>query len=76
MAKKDYSKSDNRNYLISLSASIFTVILITIVDAIIDIFNAYDCNITPFLAKIGIIGVLLVVFFSIKRQYNEDHRKR
>lgn len=76
MAKKNYTKTDSRAYLISLKASIFTVIIITIIDIIVDFFNAYDCNITPFLAKITIIGVLALVVFIINGQYNEDHRKR
>ena len=76
MGKKDHSKSDNRAYLISALASIFTVIIITAIDILIDFLNAYDCKITPFLGKIAIIGVLIVVFFGIKNQYDKDHRIR
>lgn len=76
MAKKDYSKSDNRAFTISLMASLFTVILITFIEIITDILNAYDCKITPFLAKILIMGILIVVLKYQWKDYNSNHRNR
>lgn len=69
MKKKDYSKTDNRAFIISLHASIITVIIIYIIELILDILNIFNFKITSFLGKIAIIGILIVVYRHFKKDY-------
>ena len=61
MVKKDDYNSDNREFNISLIASLFTVFLVTMIEIIVDILNAYVGGITPFLTKVVIAGVMAVM---------------
>lgn len=69
---KDYTPSDSRTFNLSLIASLSVVFLVTTVEIVIDICNKYGSEITPFLAKIAIAGVLLVFLIPAWKQWNKE----